>query len=84
MNYFHIGIFLKHGKPMVGVKEYQTDDYNKVYEMVTHQLERDYKGQIIKVDVWRLLPGRSQELENYLAKKKQREEQAEHTHEMER
>ena len=59
---------------MVGVKEYQTDDYNKVYEMITHQLERDYKGQILKVDVWRLLPGRSQELDDYLANKQVRTE----------
>ncbi len=38
--------------------------------MVAHQLERDYKGQILKIDVWRLLPGRSQELDDYLAIKK--------------
>lgn len=61
---------------MVGVKEYQTDDYNKVYEMITHQLERDYKGQILKVDVWRLLPGRSQELDDYLANKQVRTDKA--------
>jgi hypothetical protein len=79
MNYFHIGIFLKNRKPMVGVKEYQTDDYDKVYEMVTHQLERDYKGQILKVDVWRLLPGRSQELDDYLTNKQVRTDKAIHT-----
>jgi len=69
-NYYHVGVYPKNGKALIGVKEYETEDYAVAYELVMQQVLKQYRAdEILKVDVWRLMLDRSQELDDYLVKK---------------
>lgn len=66
MNYFHVGVYMKQGNPMIGVREFHTDNYDEVYDNVKKKIVAKYgEDAILKIDVWRLTVG-SVELQEYL------------------
>lgn len=56
LNYFSITVYIKdRAKPLTGVREYATDNYDEVYEKTKKSLLKFYYlTDIIKIDVWPL------------------------------
>jgi len=69
-NYFSITVHIKgRARPLVGIRQYATDNYDTVYEMTKKSLLKFYYlTDIIKIDVWPLTES-SQVLQEYLKKK---------------
>ena len=70
LNYFSIIVHIKgRTRPLVGIRQYATDNYDAVYEMTKKSLLKFYYlSDIIKIDVWPLTES-SQVLQEYLKKR---------------
>lgn len=70
LNYFSIIVHIKgRARPLVGIRQYATDNYDAVYEMAKKSLLKFYYlSDIIKIDVWPLTES-SQVLQEYLKKR---------------
>ena len=69
-NYFSITVYIKgRARPLTGIRQYATDNYDTVYEMTQKSLLKFYYlTDIIKIDVWPLTES-SQALQEYLRKR---------------
>ena len=70
LNYFSIIVHIKgRTRPLAGIRQYATDNYDTVYEMTKKSLLKFYYlTDIIKIDVWPLSEN-SPVLQEYLKKK---------------
>ena len=70
LNYYSIKVYLRNkAEPLAAIRNYPTNDYNEVYEIVSRGLSKHYSfTDILKIDVWPLLEN-SQEVQDYIKKK---------------
>jgi len=69
-NYFSITIYIKErSKVLKGIRVYETDSYDEVYQIVLKELLKYYYlSDILKIDVW-LLSENSLQVKDFLEKK---------------
>lgn len=72
LSYFSIIVHIKgRARPLLGIRQYATDNYDAVYEMTKKSLLKFYYlSDIIKIDVWPLTES-PQVLQEYLKKREQ-------------
>ena len=69
MNFYNVTVYIKGRKNALGaIREYETEDYNEVYQIVQDKLLTHYtKDDIMKIDVWPLSE-HSTQVQEYLRK----------------
>ena len=67
MTYYSVKVYIKNRpKPLTGIRQYPTDNYEEVYEIIIKEvLKKVSMADLLKIDVWPLTE-KSLEVQTYL------------------